>query len=326
MISIIISTFKRTDYLKEAIQSILDQTYKDIELIIVCVYGDKKVIKLVDSFDDERIKKVVANYACITYQKSLGFYNVGDSDYGMIFDSDDIMLKDSIEKLYQFSIKNKADLVYPDFYISNENLKIKRTKKCGDHDDKRLLEGCYITDTSFFKNKVFNKYMPLMNRDKKNRFYRIWKQMSTDKCRIFNFSEPTFIYRQHQHNIHNNKYKSQKEFVYARVGDKKNNKEWEEFLHRKKIKEIDNNCFTLYFSDPREYLKHRKSFKFKRIIIHWNSYNLQYVDDFSGRNNIYHITEDDAVFLVLKQKCLNNTFCFKDKNDFVDYIKEERWK
>jgi len=326
MISIVVSTFKRTNYLKEAIDSILNQTYKDIELIVVCVYGDKKVIRIVDSFKDKRIKKVIANYSCISYQKSLGFYSIGDSEYSMIFDSDDVMLEDSIENLYKFALDHKADLVYPNFYVSHENLKIKRTKECSKYSHKNLLKRCYITDTSFFKNETFNKYMPLVNRDKKNRFYRVWKQMSKDKCRIFNFPHPTFIYRQHKHNIHNNKYKSQKEFICARVGKNDEVKNWYGFLPKKGVKEINDNCFTLYFPDPSKFLKHYKLCEFKRIIIHWNSNNLEYVNSFCGMDNIYHITGDDSVLSYLKQRCLNNVFLFRDRDDFADYIKEERWK
>jgi glycosyltransferase involved in cell wall biosynthesis len=326
MISIVMSTFKRTNYLKDAIKSILNQTYKDIQLIIVCVYGDKKVIGIVDSFNDKRIKKVIANYSCISYQKSLGFYSIRNSEYGMIFDSDDVMIEDSLEKLYDFSISCKADLVYPNFYISYENLEIKRIKICSRHSHKKLLKGCYITDTSFFRNKIFNRYMPLVNKDRKNRFYRIWKQMSKDKCRIFNFPHPTFMYRQHRHNIHNNKYKSQKEFECVRVGKNENFKKLYGFLPKKSAAEIDDNCFTIYFPDPKKFLKHYKLCKFKRIIIHWDRNSLRYVDSFCGMDNIYHVTGDNAVSLILKQKGLNNVFVFKGSDDFVDYIKEERWQ
>ena len=325
MISIVMGTFGRSLYLKQAISSVLGQTYKDIELIIVVVHGDTKVIKVIDSFRDKRIRMVVANYACISYQKSLGFYSIKDSEYFTFFDSDDIMFKDSIEKLYNFAKKHNADLVYPNFYVENQVSKRKYLKECSAHDHKKLIEGCYITDTSFVKVSSFDRYMPLMNKDKKNRFYRVWKQMSKDKCKIFNFPEPTFIYRLHDDQIHKIKHQSQKDFRSVRVGNNDSIKEYYRNLPSTKVRQVDKNCFTIYFPNPVKYLKHKKIFKFKRVVIHWEKNNLDHVEEFKGVKNIYNITHDRNVFLILKQAELSNIYLVKNSADMIDYIKQERF-
>ena len=318
-------TFGRTSYLKEAISSVLNQTYKDIELIIVVVSGDTEVIKVVNSFLDKRIRMVVANYACISYQKSLGFYSIKDGEYFTFFDSDDIMFKDSIEKLYNFAKKHNADLVYPNFYVENQVSKRKYLKECSAHDHKKLIEGCYITDTSFVKVSSFNKYMPLRNKDKKNRFYRVWKQMSKDKCRIFNFPEPTFTYRLHENQIHKIEHLSQKDFKCVRIGNNDSLKEYYSNLPSVKVRQLDKNCFTVYLPNPTNYFKHKNSLKFKRVIVHWSQNNLDHVEEFKSFKNIYNITHDKDVFLTLRREKLFNTYLFKDSSDMIDYIRQERF-
>jgi len=323
MISVVISSFRRHSLLEESIKSILDQTYKDFELIIIFVHGDNKAEEVIDSFNDKRIKKVKANYACITYQKSLGFYSMGKSDYGMIFDSDDFLFKDSLKNLYNFAVSKKADVVYPDFYESDKNLKIKCRRTFGKHDPNRLLTKCYVTDVSFFKREVFGKYMPFKNEDRKNRFYRVWKQMSSDGCNIVNYPNPTFIYRQHLDNIHK-KEKSQKDFIFVRVGNNNSIKNFYKNFDSRGVDEVDYNCFTIYFPNPSKYLKHSEKFKFKKIIIHWDKSHISQVDKFKDLENVYNITHDKDVWSIIKETGIHNVTFIKDEMDLLDYLKEER--
>ena len=55
LISIIIPTYNRPDYLKKAIKTVLNQTYKNIEIIIVDDFSKVDNKKIIDSFDDKRI-------------------------------------------------------------------------------------------------------------------------------------------------------------------------------------------------------------------------------------------------------------------------------
>ncbi|MFH1478416.1 MAG: glycosyltransferase family A protein [Candidatus Omnitrophota bacterium] len=56
MISIVIPTYNRALFLKRAIESVLDQTYKDFELIVVDDGSQDETRSLVDSYPDDRIK------------------------------------------------------------------------------------------------------------------------------------------------------------------------------------------------------------------------------------------------------------------------------
>ncbi len=55
LISVVIPTYNRPKYLKKAIETVLAQTYKNVEIIIIDDASDTDTEKIIDLFDDERI-------------------------------------------------------------------------------------------------------------------------------------------------------------------------------------------------------------------------------------------------------------------------------
>ena len=56
--SIIMPTYNQANFIKAAIQSVLDQTFEDWELIIVNNYSSDETIKVISNFGDDRIKVI----------------------------------------------------------------------------------------------------------------------------------------------------------------------------------------------------------------------------------------------------------------------------
>ena len=61
LVSVIMPAFNAEAYIKEAIQSILDQTYPNFELLICDDGSSDKTVEVVDSFNDDRIKLFINN-------------------------------------------------------------------------------------------------------------------------------------------------------------------------------------------------------------------------------------------------------------------------
>src|ERR1017187_4585974 len=59
MVSVIMTSYNRPVFVKEAIQSVLDQTYEDFELIVVDDGSSQETVAAIDSFDDYRLVKVL---------------------------------------------------------------------------------------------------------------------------------------------------------------------------------------------------------------------------------------------------------------------------
>jgi len=56
LVSIIIPTYNRPIYLQRAIGSTLNQTYKNIEVIIIDDNSSQDILSIVNEFQDNRIK------------------------------------------------------------------------------------------------------------------------------------------------------------------------------------------------------------------------------------------------------------------------------
>ena len=54
-VSIILTAFNEERYIKKAIESILNQTFKDLELIVVNDGSTDHTLDIINGFDDERI-------------------------------------------------------------------------------------------------------------------------------------------------------------------------------------------------------------------------------------------------------------------------------
>ncbi len=323
MISVVIITFKRHKYLKESIESILNQSYKDIELIIVPVRDDEKDIRVIKSFKDKRIKVLFSNYACITHQRNLGLYSAR-GEYFMFFDSDDVMLPNRLGELYNMAKKHNAVILYPSFNISDKNLKVKSFYKACDYSHKAILKGCYISDVSFLKRKEFMKYAPLRLKDKKFRFYRIWKEMSANKKyvnRIMPFPRPVFYYRRHGKNI--SKLKSQADFCYIRIGENENLKSFYKRIPEIKINNVLKKHFTLYFPKPKNFIRENKKCKHKKIVLHWDKNSIYLIDKIKELSYVYNITHDRDVFKILRDEKMYNIEFLETERDLLKYLSTE---
>lgn len=102
-ISVIMPVYNtKEEYLREAIESILNQTFKNFELIIVDNGSKPYVAKILNSYRDKRIK-------IYTLTKNVGPANgrnyalsKSSGKYVAILDSDDISLPDRLQKQYDF--------------------------------------------------------------------------------------------------------------------------------------------------------------------------------------------------------------------------------
>ena len=112
-VSVIITTYKRPDYLRQAIESVLKQTFKDFELIIVDDDPESQNLeKVILSYRDPRII-YIKNEENLGGAKSLNVgLKVANGDYIAILDDDDVWLsEDKMEKQVKFLDEN------PDYII-----------------------------------------------------------------------------------------------------------------------------------------------------------------------------------------------------------------
>ena len=145
-ISVIIPVYNAEQYLEEAINSLLNQTLADFELICVNDGSKDNSLKMLQEYakDDSRFKIIdQPNAGCGASRNRALKEACGEYIY--FFDPDDFISEEAFEKLYNNAVNNKSDLVI---------FKIARFKEGYDID----YSNPGFNLESVFKNKNFNNF------------------------------------------------------------------------------------------------------------------------------------------------------------------------
>lgn len=111
MVSIIIPSYNREKTIIKAIKSVLNQTYEDIEVIIIDDGSSDNTRDVVQGIKDNRVKYFYQKNAgaCIARNRGIQF---AKGDYIAFHDSDDTWRKDKLEKQMKVLLDSKADIVF----------------------------------------------------------------------------------------------------------------------------------------------------------------------------------------------------------------------
>lgn len=129
-VSVVMPNYNGEKYIGEAIKSVLNQSFNDLELIIVDDASTDNSRKIIDSFEDERIIKLYQHKnRHVAYTTNVGFSRAR-SQYIARIDSDDIWAKDKLEKQVKFMDENpkygacfsRVEIINESGDISNSNI------------------------------------------------------------------------------------------------------------------------------------------------------------------------------------------------------------
>lgn len=125
MISIIMPVYNKYKYLTKSLNSIINQTYKDFELIIVDDGSSDGSENLCDEFakKDNRIKVLHIENAGVSNARNVGLDNA-KGKYLQFIDSDDYVDDDMLEKLYDKATKHDVDIVISGVTKVNHNYEV----------------------------------------------------------------------------------------------------------------------------------------------------------------------------------------------------------
>jgi glycosyltransferase involved in cell wall biosynthesis len=165
LVSVVMPVYNSENYIVEAIESILNQTYKNFEFIIINDGSTDKTLDIIKKYakKDKRIK-VVNNEKNLKICKSLNKgILLSKGKYIARADGDDISLKNRFKEQIEFLEKNKdVGVVGGYMQIFNgetgKNISIRRYET----DDKKLKKNIFFYSplshpTVVFRKEVFNK-------------------------------------------------------------------------------------------------------------------------------------------------------------------------
>lgn len=111
-VSVIVPVYNVEKYLSRCIESLIGQTFNDIEIILINDGSTDKSLNIINKYraKDKRIKLINNENRGVSYSRNIGIKeSVGE--YIMFVDSDDWIDKDTIDKMYKKAIKNDYDLI-----------------------------------------------------------------------------------------------------------------------------------------------------------------------------------------------------------------------
>lgn len=117
MISIIVPVYNADKYLNNCIQSILNQTYTELELLLIDDGSTDQSRSICDDYaqKDSRIRVFHKNNGGVCSARNLGLDNAKGDWIGWV-DSDDYVDVRMYELLYEAAHNKNADIVYCDYY------------------------------------------------------------------------------------------------------------------------------------------------------------------------------------------------------------------
>ena len=167
LLSIIVPIYNVEQYLDRCIQSILNQTYQNLEIILVDDGATDCSGAIADSYaaKDKRIKVFHKENGGLSDARNYGLEHV-TGDYILFIDSDDFIVNIMCERLITVASSNNADIVSCNYYIyrGDDDISIHNMSV---QDDKRTFTGMdmlryYLLKTEPFDlNVVWNKIFKL---------------------------------------------------------------------------------------------------------------------------------------------------------------------
>jgi glycosyltransferase involved in cell wall biosynthesis len=157
MVSIVITTYNRRAFLKEAVLSVLDQDYQDKEIIIIDDGSTDGSFEEVRGFS---LRYVWKQNGGISSARNIGI-DISNGEFIAFLDVDDLWKKGKLTKQVQTMIENQIDISYTDeIWVRNgERLNQRdRHRKYSGLIFERCLPLCIISPSSVvIKRKVFDE-------------------------------------------------------------------------------------------------------------------------------------------------------------------------
>ena len=149
LISVIIPVYKVEKYLERCVESIQNQTYQNLEIILVDDGSPDNCGKMCDEYakKDGRIKVIHKENGGLSDARNAGI-DIATGEYIAFVDSDDFVSNDYIEYMYQMLIENDAKLAISGVMIIWKDTPI----TAGIHTNTQVL-----TPKETFENLLFAK-------------------------------------------------------------------------------------------------------------------------------------------------------------------------
>lgn len=203
LISIIMNCYNGEQYLGQAIESVINQTYKNWELIFWDNLSEDNSIKIFKKYKDNRLKLFSANKHTLLYEARNLAFKKTSGDFIAFLDTDDFWLSDKLERQIPLFQDKDVGLVYGNYWSYKKDSLIKKKLI-----SKKKLPLGHITPQLLKDNKVGLVTIMLRKSflNKMNNIFDVKYNLLADFKFVIDFSlkhkfgcvqEPVAVYRNH---------------------------------------------------------------------------------------------------------------------------------
>lgn len=201
MVSVIIPAYNQGHYLGEAVQSVLDQTYQDFEVIIVDDGSADNTREVAESFFDPRICYIYQDNRGLSAARNAGIRNATGS-FITFLDSDDLFLPESLTLLVTV-LESEPEIGFVAgqtilFDDSGHRLgTIASPTKPLDDSSQLLLGNPLAVGSMLLRRSWLDKVEPFDENLRAYEDWDMWLRLAKAGCLMKWIEQPVFLYRVH---------------------------------------------------------------------------------------------------------------------------------
>ncbi|MBQ8879448.1 MAG: glycosyltransferase [Clostridia bacterium] len=120
-VSVIIPIYNAFDYLRPAMDTVIDQTLREIEIICIDDGSTDKSLSIIKEYQqkDDRIRIVTENNAGVSTARNKGISRVR-GDYVIFLDADDFFEPTLLERMYEIAVREDLDIAVCKYDVYND--------------------------------------------------------------------------------------------------------------------------------------------------------------------------------------------------------------
>lgn len=200
LVSIIMPAYNAEKYISNSINSIIQQTYKNWELIVVDDCSTDKTTKVILNYKDERIhllKNAKNSGAAISRNRAL---REAKGKWIAFLDSDDIWHPEKLERQLDFMIQNRYAFTFTDYRIQLNGQWVPYINTGPDVVDRRKMYNyCYFSTITVMYDREVVGLIQIEDL-KKNNDYAMWLQ-AVEKTKCYRLPQCLSYYIKHENSI-----------------------------------------------------------------------------------------------------------------------------
>lgn len=212
--SVIIPTYNQSSFLKKALESVFNQTYKNFEIIVIDNFSNDNTTKVIKKYQKKIVYKKIHNKGIIAKSRNLGI-KLAKGKWIAFLDSDDFWMKNKLHTIHRLTKSFSFEVICHSewiLYLGKKNFNLRTYGPYKKNFYETLLrDGNKLsTSASVVKKDFLNKTKILFDEKKKfisSEDYSFFMNLARKKANFFFIRQPLGCHLFHKKSVSSNLFK-----------------------------------------------------------------------------------------------------------------------